>query len=253
MPLQCMLAHRRPACLAGLTLARVTRVLLLGCVLAAAAAGASTASASSLQIQFTGLELTYDGSSIFDSAFANTVRAGDPAESDALSSMSFYVDNVLVGSVLTSDIFADVYIDGVDSMPAGGGVINTTGNGGAFGIDLLTSNVLAGWGLALDIDTMQFFYTGFQIAINVSGLATSIDTQMLPFGLEFDPTEPVTISITSAAITNLTTGGGFLTGFDANSAGVVNGVLVPEPSTIVLLGIGCAAAVWHGRRIRRRR
>jgi hypothetical protein len=246
-------AHKLPTWVGSLCLARVSRALLLGCLLAASAVVASPASASSLQIQFTGLDLTYDGSSIFDSTFANTVRAGDPAESDALTSMSFYVDNVLVGSVLTSDIFADVYIAGVDNMPATGGVINTTGNGDAFGIDLLTNNILAGWGLALDIDTMQFFYTGFQIAINVAGLASSIDTQMLPFGLEFDPSEPVTISITSASLTNLTTSGGFLTGFGASSAGVVNGVLVPEPSTIVLLGIGFAAAVWHGLRIRRRR
>ena len=250
---QRVFAQRKSACASILSLKRVARAVLVACVLAGSLAGASTASAGTLQIQFTGLGLVYDGTSIFDSTFSNTVRAGDPAQSDALSSMSFYVDDVLVGSVLTSDIFADIYITGITNVPATGGVVNSTGNGGAFGIDLLTSNSLPGWGLALDIDTMQFFYTGSQIAINVAGLASSIDTQMLPFALEFDPTQPVTISITSASLTGVTTAGGFLTGFNANSAGVVNGILIPEPSTLVLLGIGIAVAAWSGRRVRRRR
>ena len=230
---------------------RVFSSLLAASLLLALAAISAPVQASTLEIQFTGLNLDYDGTNIFDSPTHNTVRAGNPAQADSLTSMSFLVDNTLVGSVITSDIFADIYISGITNVPATGGVVNSSGNGGAFGIDLLTNNVIPGWGLALDINTMQFFYTGSNIAINVSGVATNIAAQMLPFGLEFEDSMPVTISITSANLTNVTTSGGFLTGLKAAGTGNVAGILVPEPSSFILLGLGLATAALYAFRKRR--
>lgn len=208
------------------------------------------AQAGSLQIQFTGLNLSYDGTNLFDSAFPNTTGGGDPAQSDVLTSMSFYLDGIQVGSLLSSDIFADVYLAGIVNIPDTGGVVNSIGNGGTFGFDLLTENNVPGWGLALNVDKMQFFYTGSKIAIAVSGLASGLFAQALPFNLEYDPSEPITIVVASAELTNVTTAGGFLTGFNAGGTGNIAGIgyVVPEPNSAVLLSLGGLAAAMCLRR-----
>src|SRR3569832_1119756 len=107
--------------------------------------------ASTLEIQFTGLDLDYDGNNLFDSGVHNTTGSGNPAQSDVLTSMNFYVDGSLVG-VLNTDVYADVYIANIGALPVGGGLFNSLGFGGMFGVDLLTSNDLPGWALALNID-----------------------------------------------------------------------------------------------------
>ena len=225
--------------------------VLAACLIASFAVFSLPLQASTLEIQFTGLDLDYDGNNIFDGGVHNTVNGGGAALADSLTSMNFYLDGSLVG-VLNSDVFADVYIANVGAMPVGGGVLNSLGNGGTFGVDLLTSNGAPGWGLSLNINSMQFFYTGSNIAISVSGLASSIFAQQLPFALAYDPTQPVTIVMSSANLSNLTTAGGFITNIDAAGTGNVAGTYVPEPSTFVLLGLGCVATALHAVRRRRR-
>lgn len=218
-------------------------------LLAMALLFATSSQAATLEIQISGLDLQYDGTNIFDAGVHNTVGVGDPAQSDTLTLLDFYIDGNLVGSQ-NADVFADIYIKDVLNIPVGGGAIVSAGNGGAFGIDLLTENQTPGWGLALQIDTLQFFYTGAEISITVAGLASSLWAQDLPFGLEFDPNQPITIVLSSAALSNVTDAGGFLTGFDAAGTGNVAGVLVPEPSSMLLAGLGIAAV---GLAYRRRR
>ncbi len=211
---------------------------------------ASNAAAETLQIQFTGLNLQYDGTNIFDAGVHNTTGSGNPAEADALTAMNFYLDGSLVGT-LTSDIYADVYIKDVLNIPAAGGVIVTGGNGGAFGIDLLMKDLTPGWGLALDIDTLQFFYTGSRIAISVAGLATNLAAQDLPFDLQYDDMQPIRIVLSSASLTNVTTAGGYVTGFNAAGTGNASGegfVVIPEPASYVLAGLGIAALAVVRRR-----
>lgn len=223
---------------------------LFAWLLGISALTASSAAAGTLQIQFTGLNLQYDGTSIFDAGAANTTGSGNPAQADALSAMNFYLDGSLVGT-LTSDIYADLYLKDVLNIPASGGIVNTGGNGDTFGIDLLMKNATPGWGLALNIDTMQFFYTGSRIAISVAGLATDLAAQDLPFDLEFDPLQPITIVLSSASLSNITTAGGFVTGFNASGTGSVAGegfVVIPEPASYVLAGLGIAALAIVRRR-----
>jgi hypothetical protein len=234
-------------------LLRQAVLLGLAMITGALAFGAAPASAASLQIQFSGLNLVYDGTNLFDAEFPNTISSGDPAESDALSTMTFFLDGVQVGSVLTSDIYADVYLADILNIPDGIGFVTSGGNGGTFGFDLLTENSLPGWGLALNVDVMQFFYTGSQIAISVSGLATSLGVQALPFDLEYDPTEPITIVVASAELTNVTTAGGFLTGFNAAGTGNLagTGFLVPEPTAVVTMTAALVGLVVVANRRRR--
>ena len=234
------------------TTSRMLRRCLIPALLAAAILSASFANAGTLEIQFTGLNLQYDGTDIFDAGTHNTIGIGSPAESDPLTSMNFYLDGSLVG-VLNADIFADIYIKDVLNIPAAGGLVTSGGNGSTFGVDLLMKNQTPGWGLALSIDSMQFFYTGSKIAISVSGLASDLFAQDLPFDLAYDPFQPITIVMSSANLSNLTTAGGFVTGFNAAGTGNVagTGFLVPEPAGIALAATGIVALLALGRRRKR--
>lgn len=219
-------------------------------LLAVAILTAPSAQAAVLEIQFTGLNLVYDGTDIFDAGVQNTTRTGNPADADSLTSMNFFLDGSLVG-ILNAGVYADVYIADILNIPAGGGLVTSGGNGNSFGIDLLTSNSNPGWGLALDIDSMQFLYTGSQIAISVAGTASGLFFQDLPFNLDFDSTQPITIVMSSANLTNFTTNGGFVTGFHAAGTGNIAGTQVPEPSSVALAALGAVglgAVAWRRRK-----
>ena len=223
----------------------LTTALLAGVLLSASLGRAGT-----LEIQFSGLNLEYDGTNIFDAGVHNTAGSGDPADGAALTSMNFYLDNVLVG-VLTTDIYADLYIENVLNIPVTGGLVSSSGNSDSFGVDLLTVKCVRDWCMELKIDSMQFFYTGSQIAITVSGLASTLFAQSLPFDLEFDFLQPITIVMSSANLTNLTSAGGFLTGFHASGTGNVagTGYLIPEPGSLLLAGCGLVGlAAFAARR-----
>jgi hypothetical protein len=215
-------------------------VILLALCGAAFLLPSSTARASTLQIQFTGLDLVYDGHDIFDAA-SPFGGIGATSEADPLTAMSFLLDGTLIGT-LTSDIYADVAINGVGSIPAAGGLLTS---GGAM-FDLLTS--AAGWGLALDIPSMTMFYTGNQLALSGMGVASDIITEQLPFGLLIDT--PVNVVFVLGAIRDVTQSGQWLTGFTASGTGSLTAAAVPEPASVLLLGAGLLALAGQMRRHR---
>ena len=197
------------------------------------------ASAATIQIQFSGLDLVYNGGNLYD-AGGIAGGSGSPAYADSLFTMSFIKDGVFLGT-LTQNIFADVLINGLSNIPVAGGTVYSTGTGF---FDLMTSN--AGWGLALNVAS------GFQVTYNQtslnflgSGTASNIFAQALPFGLAIG--DPVQISFSTGNFKNLTSSGGYLTGFTSSGTGEVSGS-VPEPGTLLLLGTGLVGIASFARR-----
>ncbi len=208
---------------------------------------AGTIGVDNLEIQITGVNLVYDGTDIVD-ARSPLGGSGNPAEADPLTTMSFLFNGSLVGEVISSDIHADVLIEGVTGIPETGGVVTSAGNGGAFGVDLLTKGSTPGWGLALAIDEFQLFYSGSEITIATTGLASNVITQDLPFGIEFFEDQPIAIVFSSANLSNVTTDAGFVTGFNAAGTGNVSGKGIPEPATLAFLLAGSLVLTRARRR-----
>jgi len=207
------------------------------------------AQSASLEIQFTGLDLIYDGSTISDNGFP-TGGTGNPADSDDLITMDFLVDGSPAAS-LSTNIFADLQVTGVDNIPVSGGTVMT---GGGF-FDLLTSNAGPGsWGLEIDFTGASITYVAVPISgqplleIALFGAAAGTPgNQDLPGGLEMG--DPVTFTFSSTNFTT-TNNGSVLTSFEASATGNVTGPLVPVPvpAAVWLFGSGLLGLVGVARR-----
>jgi hypothetical protein len=220
---------------------RRTSVMVGVIALLALTCGVS-AEAKTLSIQFTGLDLKFDGSSIVDATdpFGGD---GNPADADPLASMDFFIDGVLVGS-LSSNIWADVGLFGVSHIPVAGGTASIVG--GAF--DLITKNQTQGFGLGLELNNMTLTYTGGQLAL--SGVSSSVELfkQSLPFNLVIG--QPIQVLFILGTLSNVTDNGQWLTKFDGAGTGTISGTALPEPATLLLLGAGMLGVSLRTRRRR---
>ena len=221
---------------------RLVAIALVG--ISSVLASARGLHADQITIQFSGLDLTYNGSTLYDTRDING-GLGIPAEATPLVTATFFLNNTLVG-LLTSDIFIDVILPTIN-IPTAGGLVNTSGSGN---FDLLTKNQITGWGLANHIDnTFALIYVAATRTLFGSGSGT-ISSQDLPFGLVAE--EPVTISF-SLQLSDITASNGFLTGFRARGTGEINSLssaAVPEPASLAMLGLGGAVIGWRARRRR---
>ena len=208
---------------------------LAACVVLIIAFLVQAAPASTIEIQFSGLDIVYDGASIVD--------AGTPA--DDLTTMTFSVNNTPAGPPLVSDIAADINFGPVSGIPATGGAVHTGPDSGSF--SLLTPDI----GLALDLDGVTVIYVPVgSVDFIFAGTLAEIAGQSLPYGLTMG--EPVIISFSTQVIpgtTSTSNDGKYITGFEASGTGEVRGRLVPEPSTLALLAMGAFGMVaWGWRR-----
>ena len=211
---------------------------------------AMSASADTIQIQLTGFNFKYDGSNIYDSA---NILGGNVnyAEADPLATVDFSKNGLWIGRLTATDsVYGDLLIKEVKNLPVGGGIVPSNNNPAGFGIDLLQKTGSATDPLLrLNIKDLQVTYSGFKFFVASGGKADSVVFQDLPFGLQIDENDDVTLVVSSSNLTNVTDDATYLTGFDAFGTADINGVLVPEPSSLMALA-GMAAI---GLLIRRRR
>jgi|GEM_PF-631779 len=223
--------------------------LLLACVLLF---GTSSAFATSipLEIQFTGVNLSYANNTISDATDPNG-GTGDPNDADPLDSIQINKDGVPVHSVLTSDIFLDVSIPGVMNLKKNdtSTVVTTAGDAGYF--HLLVGPNAENF-LKLETQKMTITYLNITNSVELQFLfgAAIVEnyTQNLPFGLEIG--DPVSVSFSTKVDEGsiVPPVGEFVTDFTSWGTGEVVGTFVPEPSSCVLGAIGLAASCACRRR-----
>jgi len=200
----------------------------------------SVASAGTINIILSDVDVSYLGAaagntgSVYD-AIAHPGGNLAPAESDVVETAVFEMDMVKVGTLMTgggTTLYADLKVDGVGAtVPLGS--LNTVGaNGGGFGLDFFTS---AGNSLRLGLNAIDLLVTNNVMFF--TGTA-SVLSQNMPFGLQFDASQPIVFSYT-ATLPGLV-GGNPITGGMASGALTITGIMIPEPTTLVTLVIGLA-------------
>ncbi|MFN4242578.1 MAG: hypothetical protein ACK4PI_05005 [Tepidisphaerales bacterium] len=213
---------------------------LKGAVAAAAMlVGSAAAQAALVEIQISGVNLVYNGTSVVD-AGGPTGNVLDPADADQLNTMTFINNGVPVGTLL-GNIFLDLSVTGL------GGILDTPGN-----IQTVTSNVpgyvdlLIGTSqpvpqyLQVNVATTSLTYVdvGGILQFAFVGSLGLVNGQALPFALTV--ADPVTVSFSLQIDPGtLTSSGGFITGFEASGTGEIRAI--PEPAAMGLLVPGLLA------------
>jgi len=217
----------------------------------------ATASASSLTIFLTGLDMRYDhyisGGSLYDAGGTAYAPAEGDGAVDALFGAQFVKDgSILLGNPMPAH--ADVEINGLDMIPLGGGTDYSDGTG-IFDLYFngFADNLLLNWDSPVEVN-----YNAGNLVVTGSAVTSSIAGQGLPFGLTIGT--PVTVSF-SQQVTYVE-GGDYLydaanvhpgrlggapgdyynivTYFESFGTGEVTAPLnaIPEPGTMILLGTG---------------
>ena len=228
---------------------------VLGVSLALLILAATPVLAATIEIQFTGMDLLYDGSAIYD-AGSTSGGFADPADADPLTAVDFSVDGSSVGS-LSSDVSLDVFIPDVTGISAAANTVDvqtTPGNPGFFDL-LIGTSPLASEFLLLDLEEVTITYLDVLglVQFTFGAAITSTFAENLPFGLDME--DPVTVSFSAQVVPGtLTDNGTDITGFEATGTGEIRGpgTVIPEPATCVLAAFGVLGTLatrgWSRRR-----
>ena len=206
-------------------------------------AAAPTAEADTIYIGLTGLSLTLNGGTIYDSG-QSSYSGGSVADATPLGSITVEANSDVLGEY-TSNVYADVLIPNVPLVPP---FTDNIANTGTSYVDLFSSG---GPLLRLQFDAMNVYYINGIDWVAISGSASGVISQNLPGGVTLDPNDEISIYFQCDGFSSLTTdGGGNLTGFvmtPTHGTGEINGLTaVPEPSALVLL-LCLAASVAAAR------
>lgn len=201
------------------------------------------AQAATINIILSDMDVSYLGSSnggvLFDAMGGVPGGSLNPALADEISTAVFELDGNPVGTLMSGadDIHADFRLINVGATITKN-ILNPSlgANGGGFGFDLFTDS---GFQLQLGLTDVSLLITN-----NVFfffGEASVLPGQNLPFGLQFDTSQPVVFSYTATlpavqagATTNSAMGSGAFT---------ISGIAIPEPAAI---GLACMGIVGLG-------
>lgn len=200
---------------------------------------ANTAQAGLLEIQLSGVNLTYsdpDGAAVPDNGTLTDAAVGP----DPLTGIDFFEDGNLIQSLPTVAgeslglSFGAIGIPTIAVPAPGSSTSVTTAAGGM--LDLLVDNSSI---LSLDLDEVEVVYTNlsfgmFQVRLQFIGGLGDIVSQDLPFSM--DARSPIALSFSMQG--TATQSNGVLTNFVGSGTGELRGEMVPEPSTVAMLGLG---------------
>jgi hypothetical protein len=216
---------------------------------------AATAPAATINVILSDFDVIYSGSTGGGAIYDVVSFAGgnlNEAESDELASAVFELDgapppasggdNVLMTGA-GSEIYGDLKISGLGGTLPLNMLIDDAGtNGGGFGLDMF---IATGETLRIGLTSIDAVLSPAVFFFNGEGTVLEQD---LPFGLQFDTSQPVFVSFTAtlpalpmAEETSMAAASGAVT---------ISGTsTIPEPSGLALLGL---AAVIGSAVVRRR-
>ena len=202
----------------------------------------SLATAAIIGIQITGVDISYDAST-------GTIVDADPVpppdDPDPLTSVAITVDDVLAGPVVTTGVTLDTAVSEISPIPVGGGT--ALGSGGIFVLDLPGPDFLS-----LDfLSPVEITYlelgTGSVQFVFLASVADVV-AQSLPFGLEIGDNVSVSYSTQITPGSLVDDGLGKVTEFHASGTGEVEGLSVPEPTSVSLMLLGISSSWLVARR-----
>ena len=187
------------------------------------------AQAGVIELQFSGLEISYDGSTITDGGTG----------ADPLTSVVILEDNTVTGgSPFVSDIAIDIVIPGVSGISAAGDQVLSDPGGS------LTLSLPGGDFVALSLEEVIVTYVdGSDPSFVFGATVAEVLAQSLPAGLVMN--NPVSVSF-STTIDTLTVDAGVVETFTASGTGEIRDV-IPEPTTVALVLVGAFATLGARR------
>lgn len=222
--------HRRPL---NWLLETATAAVCASAILLAASAGAT-----SIVIQFTGVNLQLEN---------DTLSTGGE---DEIFSADVFRDGALVGSLDSSDeaLAVDLLLSPVSSLmlpgmgetstaDAGTGTFNMAfGAQGDLSVDVSQASVAL---TVVDSDstTLDFVF--------VAGAGAAVSGE-IPFVGSVAPDSPITLTISTQGMDAVRESSGVVTGFETSGTGEIS--IIPEPATAALLLIGLAGLAGVRRR-----
>jgi hypothetical protein len=198
--------------------------------------------AATINIILSNMDVSYAGGEsggvFFDSMGGTPGGNLNPALADTLSTAVFELDGNAVGTLTdaTDDLYGDLRIINIGATITKNVFHPSLGvNGGGFGFDFFTqSGTLLRLGMtnvSAFVSNNVFFFTGEATILPGS--------QDLPFGLQFDESQPVVFSYTATlpAVQQGTTTNSAI----SSGAFTISGVAIPEPAAYMLLSVGFLA------------